>query len=128
MYKVATMAATPNEIVTMLVEMVAAIKSENALAPDALLCAKKGGKGGNGGNGSKGSNESESPRRDKSDNKDDGNKKNLRRSSHCQQQAHLASNCFSMQCGDPPQAADTAANASTVAVATSSLTMSIEYY
>jgi hypothetical protein len=37
----ATMTATPNEIVTKLVEMEAAFKRENVLAPDALLFARR---------------------------------------------------------------------------------------
>ena len=40
MDKNATMTATPNEIVTKLVEKEAAIKRENGLAPDTLLFAK----------------------------------------------------------------------------------------
>jgi hypothetical protein len=59
MDKNTTMTATPDEIVTKLVEKEAAIKREKGLAPEALLFAKKGG--GNGGKAGKGS---RSPRRD----------------------------------------------------------------
>ena len=55
--------AMPDEIITKLAEMQAAIKREIGLTPEALLFAKKGGNGGgNGGNGGRGG---KSPRRDK---------------------------------------------------------------
>jgi hypothetical protein len=41
---------------------------------------------------------------------------------------HTSGNCLRKQRGDPPKAADTAAQASTEAFATSTLTMSIENY
>jgi len=69
MDKNATMTATPDEIVTKLVEKEAAIKREKGLAPEALHFAKKGG--GNGGKAGKGS---RSPKRDKRDNKRDNNR------------------------------------------------------
>ena len=59
MDKNTTMTATPNEIVTKLIEKEAAIKRENGLAPEALLFAKKGGRGGRGGKVGR------SPKRDK---------------------------------------------------------------
>jgi len=123
MDKNATMTATPNEIVTKLVEKEAAIKRENGLAPEALLLAKKGGKGG-GGNGGKAGKGSRSPKRDKRDNKDDRKEKNFQRCFHCQRRGHTTENCLSKQCSDPPMSADTAANASTET--TSTLTTSIE--
>ena len=43
MDKNATMTATPDEIVTKVVEKEAAIKKEKGFAPEALLFAKKGG-------------------------------------------------------------------------------------
>jgi hypothetical protein len=86
MDKNATMTATPNEIVTMLVEKEAAIKRENGLAPEAPLFAKKGGKGG--GNGGKAGKGGKSPRRDwrddKRDNKDDRKEKDFRKGFNCQ--------------------------------------------
>jgi len=126
----ATMTATPDEIITKLVEKEAAINRENGLAPEALLFAKKGGKGG-GGNGGKAGKGGRSPRRDKRDNKRDnkGDKeKDFRKCFHCQRRGHTTENCLSMQRGDPPKSADTAAKASTEASATSTLTMSIENY
>jgi len=63
MDKNATMTATPNEIITKLVEKEAAIKRENGLAPEALLFAKKSGKGG--GNGGKAGKGSRSPQRER---------------------------------------------------------------
>jgi len=122
MDKNATMTATPYDIVTKLVEMEAAIKGENGLAPEALLFAKKGGKGG------RGSKVGKSPKRDKRDdkrdNKDDRKEKDLRKCFHCQRRGHITENCLSKQRGDPPKAADTAAKASTKT--TSTLTTSIE--
>jgi hypothetical protein len=49
MSKNATMTAMPDEIITNLVKAEAAIKRKNALAPHAMLFAKKGGRGGRGG-------------------------------------------------------------------------------
>ena len=63
------MTATPDGIVTKLVEKEAAIKRENGLAPEALLFARKGGRGG--GNGGKAGRGGKSPRRDKRDDKRD---------------------------------------------------------
>jgi len=127
MDKDATMTSTPDEIVTKLVEKEAAIKRENGLAPEALLFAKKGGKGGNGGKAGKGG---RSPKRDKRDdkrdNKDDRKEKDLRKCFHCHRRGHITENCLSKQCGDPPKAADTAAQASTET--TSTLTTSIKNY
>jgi hypothetical protein len=68
MDKNATMTATPDEIVTKLVEKEAACQRENGLAPEAMLFAKKCGKGGNGG---KAGNGGRSPKRDKRDDKRD---------------------------------------------------------
>jgi len=121
----ATMTATPDEIVTKLVEKEAAIKRGKGLAPEALLFAKKGR--GNGGKAGKGG---RSPKRDKRDdkrdNKDDKKEKDLRKCFHCQRRGHITENCLSKQRGDPPKAADTAAKASTET--TSTLTTSIENY
>jgi len=81
MDKNATMTATPDEIVTKLVETEAAIKRENGLAPEALLFAKKGGKGGKAGKGGK------SPKRDKRDDKrdikDKRKEKDFQKCFHC---------------------------------------------
>jgi len=83
MDKNAMMTATPDEIVTKLVEKEAAIKRENGLAPEALLFAKKGGKAGKAGKGGR------SPKRDKRDdkrdNKGDNNRKekDFRKCFHC---------------------------------------------
>jgi hypothetical protein len=126
MDKHATMNATPGEIVTKFVEMEAAMKSENGLAPEALLFAKKGGKGGKAGKGGR------SPKRgkrdDKRDNKDDRKAKYFRMCFHTQWQGHITDNRLSKQCGDSPKSADTAAKPSTEASATSTLTTSIENY
>jgi len=105
----ATMTATPDEIVTNLVEKEAAITIENALPPEALLFAKKGGRGDRGGKVGK------SPKRDKRDNKGDNDRKekDFRKCFHCQRRGHTTENCLSKQRGDPPKAADTAAKAST---------------
>jgi len=119
MDKNATMTATPDEIVTKLVEKEAAIKRQNGLAPEALLFAKKGGKGGKAGKGGR------SPKRDKRDNKGD-KEKDFRKCFHCQRRGHTTENCLSKQRGDPPKSADTAAKASTET--TSTLTTSIENY
>jgi hypothetical protein len=79
MNKNTTMTATPDEIVTRLVEKKAAIKRENLLAPEALLFAKTRGKGGSGGYGGKAGKVGRSPKRDKRDdtrdNKEDNNRK-----------------------------------------------------
>jgi len=64
------MTARPDEIVTKLVQMEAAIKRVNGLAPEALIFAKKGGKGGEGGKG---------PKKDKGENnRKDISKKHFR--------------------------------------------------
>jgi hypothetical protein len=70
MDKNATMTATPDEIVTTLVEKDSAIKRANGPAPEALIFAKTGG--GNGGKAGKGG---RSPRRDKRDNQGDNDRK-----------------------------------------------------
>jgi len=121
MDKNATMTATPDEIVTKLVEKEAAIKRDKGLAPEALLFTKKGG--GNGGKAGKGG---RSPKRDKRDNKDERKEKDFRKCFHCQQRGHTTENCLSKQRGYPPKSADTAAKASTET--TSTLTTSIENY
>ena len=116
--------ATPHAIITKLVEEEAAINSENGLAPEALLFAKKGGKG------SRGRKVGKSPKRGKRDykrdNKDDGKEKDLPKCFHCQLRGHITRNCLSKQRGDPTKAADTAAEASTET--TSTFTTSIENY
>jgi len=92
MDKNATMTATPDEIVTTLVETEAAIQSENGLAPVALLFAKKGGKGGNGGKaGTGGRNPKRDKRDDKKDNKED-KEKNFRKCFHCHRRGHTTEN------------------------------------
>jgi len=100
MDKNATMTATPDEIVTKLVEKEAAIKRENGLAPESLLFAKTGGKGG--GNGGKAGKGSRSPKRDKRDNKGDNDRKekDVRKCFHCQRRGHTTENCLSKQRGD----------------------------
>jgi hypothetical protein len=84
--KNATMTATLNEIVTKLIEMEAAIKTQNGLAPEALLFPKKGGKGG--GNGGRAGKGGRSPKRDtrdnKRDNKDERQEKEFRNCFRCQ--------------------------------------------
>jgi hypothetical protein len=65
MVKNAMMTATPDEIITKLVEKEAAIKRDNGLAPDALPFEKKGVSRGRGGKVGK------SPKRDKRDDKRD---------------------------------------------------------
>jgi hypothetical protein len=115
MDKNASMTATPDQIVTKLVEKEAAIKREKGLAPEALLFAKKGcnGKAGKGG---------KSPRRDKREdkreNKGDRKEKKSRKCFHSQWRGHTTDNCLSKQRGDPPQAADTAAITSTETTST----------
>jgi len=132
MDKNATMTATPNEIVTKLVEKEATSKRGNGLAPEALLFAKKGGKGGSGGYGGKAGKGGRSPRRDKRDKKrdnkgdNDRKEKDFQKCFHCQRRGHITENCLSRQRGDPPKAADTAAKASTET--TSTLTTWIENY
>ena len=115
MDKNTTMSATPDEIVTKLVEKQAAIKRENGLALEALLFAKKGGKVG--GNGYKAGKGGKSPRGDKGDDKGDNTdnrkEKDLRKFFHCQQLGHITVNCLRKQHGNPPKAANTAAKAST---------------
>jgi hypothetical protein len=128
MDKNATITATQDEIITKLVEKEAAIKRENGLGPEAPLFAKKDGRGG------RGSKVGKSPKRDRRDNKSDnkGNndrkEKDFRKCFHCQWRGHTPENCLSIQCCDPPKAADTAAKASTEASATMSLTTSIRNY
>jgi hypothetical protein len=87
MDKNATMTATPDEIVTKLVEKEAAIKREKGLAPEALLFAKKGG--GNGGKAGKGG---RSAKRDKRDNKDERKEKDFRKCFHCHRRGHTTEN------------------------------------
>jgi hypothetical protein len=107
MDKNATMTATPDEIVTKLVEKQVAMKRQNGLAPEALLFAKKGGKGGRGGKVSK------SPKQNKRASKDDRKEKDCWKCFHYQQRGYTTENCLSKQRGDRPKAADTAAKAST---------------
>jgi len=130
MEKNATVATTPNEIVTKLVKKEVAIKRENGLAPDALLFAKKGGKGGNGRNGGNTGKGGRSLMRDKGDdkrdNKDDRREKDLWKCFHCQRRGHITEHYLSKQHSDPPKSADTAATASTET--TSTLTTSIKNY
>jgi len=101
MDKNTTMTTTPDEIETKLVEKEASIKREDELAPEALLCAKNGGKGGNGGNGSKAGKGGKSPRKDKRDNKDHRNEKDLRKCFHCQRQGYITEKCLSKQRDHP---------------------------
>jgi hypothetical protein len=125
----ATMTATPNEIITKLIEKEVAIKRETGLPPEALLCQKMGGKGGNGDNGGKAGKGKKSPTRDKRkkrDNKNDRKEKKLRKCIHCQQWGHITENFLSKQCSNPPMAANTAANPSTETTLT--LTTAIENY
>jgi len=133
MDKNATMTATPDEIVTKLVEKQAAIERENGLASEALLFANKCGRGGNGGNGDNGGyggkagNVGKSSKRDKRDDKRDnkGDKeKDFRKCFHSQRQGHTTENCLSKQRCDAPKAANTAAKGSTETTLT--LTTSIE--
>jgi len=94
MDKHGTMSATPDEIVTKLVDKEAAIKRENGLAPEALLFVKKGGKGGSGGYGGRGGKGGKSPKRDRSDEKrdnkgdNDREEKDFRKCFYCQRQGH----------------------------------------
>jgi len=128
MDKNATMTATPDEIVTKLVEKDAAIKRENGLAPEALPFAKKGGKGG--GNGGKAGKGRKSPRRDKRDNQGDNDRKekDIRKCFHCQRRGHTTEHCLSKLRGNPPKSADIAAETLTKGSASSTLTTSIENY
>jgi hypothetical protein len=59
------------------------------------------------------------------DNKGD-KQKDFRKCFHCQRGGHTTENCLSKQLGNPPKSADTAANPSTEALATSAVTTSIE--
>ena len=87
MDKNATMTATPDEIVTKLVEKEAAIKREKGLAPEALLFAKKGGRGNIVGKVGKSPkrNKRDDMRDDKRDNKGDNDRKekDFRKCDHC---------------------------------------------
>jgi hypothetical protein len=123
MDKLATMIATPDDIVTKLIEKEAAFMTENGFAPEALPCAMKGGKGGNGSKAAKGSS---SPKKDKRDNKNDRKEKDFRKCFYSQRQWHTTGNYLSKQRGNPPKAADTAAKSSTDTTLT--LTTSIENY
>jgi len=111
-----TMTATPYAIVTKLNEKEAAIQRDNRLAPQALLFAKKRGKGGKG------------PKRDKRDDKDVRKEKDDRKCFHYQRRGDITENWVSKQSGNLPKAVDTAANASTEASSTSTLTTSIAIY
>jgi hypothetical protein len=128
----ATMTATPDEIVTKLVEKEAAINTENGLAPGTLLFAQKGVKGGGGSNGGKAGKAGRSPkwdkRDDKKDNKGDNDRKekDFRKCFHWQPQGNTTENCLSKQRSNPSKSAVTAANASTEP--TSTLPTSIENY
>jgi len=113
MDKNATITATPDEIITTLVEKEAAIKRENGLTPEALLFAKKDGKGGNGKAGKGGRSPKRDKRDNKRDNKDDRKEKDFRKCFHCQRRGHTTENCLSKQRGDHPKSADTAAKEST---------------
>jgi len=122
MDKNTTMTATPNEIVTKLVEKEAVIQRVNGLTCQALFFAEKGSKAGRGGTGGKCS------KRDNRDNMDDRKEKDLWKCFQCQWRGHITENRLSKQRGDLPMSADTAAKASTDASATSTLTTSIENY
>ena len=76
MDKNSTLTATPEEMVTKLLEYQSAIKRENGLAPEALLLAKKGGKGNS--NGGKAGKAGKHPRRDKRENEEDRKEKDMR--------------------------------------------------
>jgi hypothetical protein len=92
MDKNATLTASPDEIVTKLVEKEAAIKRENEIAPEVLLFAKKGG-----GNGGKAGKAGRSPKRDKGDNKGDNDRKekDIRKCFHCNRRGHSTQNSLS---------------------------------
>jgi hypothetical protein len=132
MHQNSTMTATPDEIVTKLVESEAAIQRENGLTTEALLIAKRGSKGGNGGNGGKAGKVGKSPNRDRKDNKRDNKGDNNRKEKDFREcfdsklRGHTTKNCLSKHGGDPPKAADAATNASTRTTLT--LTTSIENY
>jgi len=115
--KNAMITTTPNEIVTKLVQKAAAIMGENGLTPEALFFAKMCGKGGKGG---------KDPTRNKTINRNHRNEKNQERYILCQRRGHITGNCFSMQQGDSPMAANTIGKAS--AETTSNLTTSIRKY
>jgi len=125
MDKKASMTATPDEIITKLVEQKAAIQRQNGLALDALHFAKTGGTGGNGGKAGKGG---KSPKRDMRNNKGDNERKekDLRKRFHCQRWGHITENCLSKERSDPPKPADTASKVSTENTLT--LTTLIETY
>jgi hypothetical protein len=88
MDKKATMTATPDEIITKLIDQEAAIMRENRLSPEALLFAKKGGKAGQGGR---------SPKREKRHYKGDNDRKekDYRMCFHCPGRGHTTENCLS---------------------------------
>jgi hypothetical protein len=126
----AKMTAKPNEIITTkLISKEATITREKRLAPEALLCAKKGGRGGRGGRGGK---VSRSPKRDNTDDKRDNKgdntskEKDFRKCIHCQLQGHTTEKHLSKQYGIPPKAAHTAAQSSTETTPT--ITTSIKNY
>jgi hypothetical protein len=97
MDKNTTMTATPDEIVTKVVDNRGAIKRENEYPPEALLFAKNGGRGGRGGK------VGNSPKRDKRDDKrdderdikDDRKKNDFRKCFHCERKGHTTENCLS---------------------------------
>jgi len=80
MDKNAMMTTTPKEIVTKLVEKEAAIKEENWLAPEPLLCAMYSGNAGRGSSGGR------SLKMDKRYSKNDRNENDLPKCFHCQRQ------------------------------------------
>jgi hypothetical protein len=128
MDKNATMTASPNEIVTKLVKMEAATKRENGLAPEALHFAKEGGTGGD--HGGKAGEGSRTPQRDERDNEEENDRRenDLWKCLHRQRQGHLTENHMSKKRSHPTKSADAQAKASTEALATSTLTTSIENY
>jgi hypothetical protein len=107
--KNATMTATPDEIVTKLVEGKAAMKRVNGLAPDALLFSMHDVMAGRG--GKVGTNPKRNKIDDKRDIKGDRKEKDLQKCIYCRRQGNITKNSISKQRGDPPTAADTAANA-----------------
>jgi len=111
MLKITKITTTPDEIVTKIIEMPAAIMCGNGLTPDALLFATKSCTGGNSGNGGNAVKGSRRPRRDErdntSDNKDERKEKYLWKCCHCLPREHITDNCLSKQRGDPPKSADT---------------------
>jgi hypothetical protein len=128
MDKNATMNAKPNEIVTKLVEMDAAMRRENGLTREALPIARKVARGGRGGQVGK------SPKRDKrddkrdnkEDNKDNRKEKDFPKCFHYQRRGHTTENCLSKQRAHASKSADTAAQASIETTLT--ITTPIEYY